>query len=901
MTLRELWFRLVYPLRQRRFARELREEMDLHVALRAKELLDHGAAPNADAATLAARKRFGNATRIESASRDAWGWHWLDGFGQDLRYIARQLAHSPVFAIVAMVTIGVGIAVNAAAFTFYDAIVLKPLAVRDAGSVVRIVQDLRIPVPQELPFKGYEVLRGAHTLQSIVAVTGPQSLPVVLPGRAPDEATLASTRFVSGDFASSLGVGISAGRWFGASDDAVVVLDHRFWTRTLNADASVVGRRIRIAGRDLMIVGIAEERFAGTGLLATAPDLWIPMSALPSILGHDWRFDGRAHWQLLGRLAPDASLSKFTSELATLRAGIPDTAGKPLPIIAKHATFFQADAGEFEVFQQASAAFMVALALILGIGAVNLINLFAARNAAREREIAVRLALGASRARIARHLASESLLVAAFGGVLGLLASRYLAAWLRDWLIATMSSITGGLVNVFLDLGVDWRVTTYTALISLAIGLGVGLWPALRSARADANGVLREGGTSTATAAVWGKRNVLLGVQVAACAVLLAAAGFLLGGMRLAPRVDPRFDASHMLAVFVNDLAVAPDQRAATRAEVQRRIAALPMVRAVAWSKRIPLDGSETRTTTTQSPSGRTTVSISVNHVGESYLDAMGVPLSRGRMFTAAEVQTDAPAMLVSEAFVRAKWPGQDPIGKTIPPKNIASGPDTNAVYTVIGVVPDIRSDYLSRENGPTTYYPYNFAGDYGAFLVRTRGTPSSAINAIRLAINGVSPTTSAETHVMTMVGGPMALQRLMASAPATAALAIALAGLALASIGIYGVIANIVTRRTREIGLRVALGARPTQVIALVMRKTLRPVAVGAIFGGLGAVAVSLLLRSMIAMPDAPDLTFGAGAFSPLVFGGVLATLALVVASACYLPARRAVKVDPTVALKAE
>ena len=215
MTLREVWLRLTFPLRQRRLSRELREEMELHVALRADELLAQEQSADRAGATLAARKQFGNASRIENAARDAWGWQWLDGFGQDLRYVARQLARSPVFVFVAVATIAIGIAVNAAAFTFYDSIVLKPLPVRDPASVVRIVQDRRIAAPEELPFSAYDVLRRD--------------------------------------------------------------------SRTM--------------------------RFVGTGLPAVPPDCWLPMSSLPSLVGRDWRYDGLAHWQVLGRLAPGASLA----------------------------------------------------------------------------------------------------------------------------------------------------------------------------------------------------------------------------------------------------------------------------------------------------------------------------------------------------------------------------------------------------------------------------------------------------------------------------------------------------------------------------------------------------------------------------------------------------------------
>jgi putative ABC transport system permease protein len=898
VTLRELWFRLIYPLRQRRIARELREEMDLHVALRARRLLERGDLDDARAAARAASKQFGNATRIEDAARDAWGWRWLDGLSQDLRYVARQLVHSPVFALVTMTTIAIGIALNATAFTFYDAIVLKPLPVRDPHGVVRIVQDARIVAADELPYTAYDVLRReSRTITSVVVTTSPQTFAATMPGRSREESTIINARFVSPDFATALGVGPFVGRWFGAGEDAVAVLDYRFWSRALNADPSVIGRRLTVHDRTFTIVGIGDQRFVGTGLPAAAPDIWLPIAALASVTGSDWRFDGRAHWQLLGRLAPGASLSQLRAELETLRAGIPDSVGRPMPLLAKRATFFQADGGEFEVFQQVSAAFMVALALILSIAVVNLINLFAARNAGREREIAVRLALGASRGRIARQLASESLLLAGCGGALGLLASRDLSAWLRNWSLATMSSISGGLVNVFLDLTIDWRVAAYTAVLSIVIGLAVGVWPALRSARGDANTVLRAGGTSTATAAAWGGRNVLLGVQIAACTILLAASGLLLAGMRRAPLIDPRFDAEHQLVVFMNDGSQPAERRASIRAELQRRLAALPMVRVVAWTKRVPLDGSETRTFT--SSSGR--INVSVNHIGTSYFDAMGVRLARGRMFTADEVRSNAAVMLVSQALVRVRWPGQDPIGKTVLPKGVASGPDSTATYTVIGVVPDVRSDYLSRENGPTVYFPYAFDGDYGAFVLRTRGAPASAINAVRLAINGISPTASADTHVMTMVGGPMALQRLMAQAPATVALVLAVAGLALAAIGIYGVISSIITRRTREIGVRIALGARPSQVALYVVQRTLRPVAIGATFGMAGAIGVSVLLRSMIAMPDAPDLTFGAGAFSPLVLFGVIGALAVVVLLACVMPARRASMVEPVVSLRSE
>jgi len=237
----------------------------------------------------------------------------------------------------------------------------------------------------------------------------------------------------------------------------------------------------------------------------------------------------------------------------------------------------------------------------------------------------------------------------------------------------------------------------------------------------------------------------------------------------------------------------------------------------------------------------------------------------------------------------------------THPPNDALTGPDTTVAYTVIGVVPDVRSQFLSRMNGPSVYYPYGFHKSRGTFLVRTRGAPAAAINDVRAALASMSPALASRTHIITMQDGPMALQRLMATFPATIALVLAVAGLALASVGVYGVVSQIVTRRTREIGIHIALGAARRSVVWLVATKTLRPVAWGAAIGGISAFALSLVLRAFISAPDVPDLTFGAGTFNPAVFAGVLAVLLIVVIAALIVPARRAIMVDPVRTLRSD
>lgn len=475
--------------------------------------------------------------------------------------------------------------------------------------------------------------------------------------------------------------------------------------------------------------------------------------------------------------------------------------------------------------------------------------------------------------------------------------SGWLAASLRTWIVGTMSSVTDGLAGMFLDIGLDWRVIAYTAILSLAIGLVIGIWPAFRAAQGDASSVLRQGTTSTAGRAAWSKRNILLAIQVAGSLILLTAAGMLVGGLRFADHIDPGFDAQHMIVVNLPDGTHPDAARVATRAEISRRLVALPEVRSVAWSQRVPFAG--TRIDRIDTPTLH--ITISIGDVSENYFAVMGMAILRGRSFTRSEVETNAPVMIVSAAAARAHWAGQDPIGRSLPVNDPLGGPDTTRSYTVIGIVPDVRSNFLSRVDAPAVYFPQGFGDGYGSFLVRTRGNPRAAINGIRVAAASVSPAAALHVHIVTMEDGPMAVQRLFAEAPAIVALAVALAGLVLASVGIYGLISHIVTRRTREIGVHVALGAQPMEVIGLVVRKTIRPVAWGALLGEVGAVGLSMFLRSVIATPDLPDLTFGAGACNPFVFLGVLAAIGAVVLVACYAPARRAANVDPVVALRVD
>jgi ABC-type antimicrobial peptide transport system permease subunit len=350
--------------------------------------------------------------------------------------------------------------------------------------------------------------------------------------------------------------------------------------------------------------------------------------------------------------------------------------------------------------------------------------------------------------------------------------------------------------------------------------------------------------------------------------------------------------------MFVDVGGMTVSERTALQRDIVRRIGDLPAVEAVTWSRRVPFLGTHLRTGRT--PTGEREV-MSINDGSASYFTATGLPILSGRGFTDAEVEQDAPVVVVSRSLAARMWRGGDPVGRAVDPTSLLGSIDTARVYTVIGVTKDVRSYFLSRLDAPTAYFPTPIATNQGLFLIRTRGNPAAAIRPIRIALGAVSASLPSQSRLVTMTGGPMAVQRLMAQAPATASMALALFGLALASVGVYGLISQIVTRRTREIGVHVALGGRPVQVAAMVVRKTLRPIMWGAGVGLLGAVGVSMLLRSIIATADMPDFTYGGGAFNPMVFGGVLAAVGVVVVAACVIPARRAATVDPMVALRSE
>jgi predicted permease len=814
----------------------------------------------------------------------------------DLRYGLRVLAKAPGFAAIAILTLALGIGINTVVFTLYSAVAMKPIAARDPGELVRVggTQNGRDLDPFTWP-QYQEIQNGTRSFAGVIATSQPQ--PIAVRSAAGDEVLRA--RFVSDNYFDVLGVQAALGRTLSAGDRTAAVVSYKAWQR-MGGDRAVLTRTIRTPAAALAIVGVAPERFAGTGMPAEMPDLWIPASAQTLVLsGVDWLRDDRAHeFQLLARRNPRTSLTQATAELDVMGRGWPLVDGKAAHLTVRRATFFQTDSGEFSSFSAVVGVLMVAVGMVLLIGSINLVNLFFARHAAREREFAVRRALGAGRLRLMRQLCTESLLVGVCGGVLGLLFSVWTCSWIGSAITELLARISGGAIGVHLDVTPDWRVFVYTVAVSLITGIAVGLWPALRASSRDVHSGLKQ--TAGGSTGERRKRNLLMGAQVAACLMLLTAAGLLFRGVWRSGAIDPGFDMAHVagLALNTNAIAASAPARTALLRESAERVAALPDTAAVAWSQQLPFMGHMFAGFQTEQGAS---VRCAGNLVSDRFFETMGIPIRAGRNFRQEEVEKPSPVVIVSDLAAARAWPGQDPIGMRIKGVTWLRGALPFDTYTVVGVVKSVRSVYLSKPDEPFLYFPKQPDKGSALLLVRTHGAPEAALHSIIATLGTVNPTLPSQSILFTLTQGPGEIQRMMAETPALVSAGLGALALLLGAVGMFGLASQLVAQRTREIAIRMAIGAERGDVVRLVLAQSMRPVLAGAAVGTAGAMGISALLRSMVAGVEMPDLTFGAGAFDPITYAGALLTLAAAVVLATALPLRRATGIAPAEALRNE
>jgi putative ABC transport system permease protein len=799
----------------------------------------------------------------------------MDTLLQDIRYGMRLLLKHRGFAAAAIVTLGLGIGANTAVFSVASGVLLRPLPYPEAERLVwgwgRAGENPRAAVspPDFLDFRSTS--RSFETLAAMSAYTIHPAL------TGPERPQQLSGVLVSAGFFEALGVAPVIGRTFLPADEAVslpeaVMLSHRLWRERFSGDPSLPGRAVTIDGRAMTVIGVMPASFR----MPADAEAWLPLP-----LGDETMQVRRFHQlRLIGRLRPGVSLAGAQAEMNALAAGLveryPDSNTDFGVVLASLSDAIVGDT------RPALFTLLAAVAAVLLIAGVNVANLLLARAAARRREGAIRAALGASRGRLARQWLVESLLLSLAGGALGLL----LGYWGQDVLRAMGPADFPRLDEV----SIDGRVLLFTLAVSIATGIAFGLVPARQAARVDAQSALREGG-ARAAGGRGRMRALLAAVEVMASVVLLAGAGLLARSLVRLLDVDPGFRPAEVATTTLRlPVTKEEDEQRRFFTALVERVEALPGVESAGLVSQLPLSGQLNDTYFTiegrpPSPSGQPN-HANFRGVSDHYFRAMGIPLIRGRSFARSDGPSAPGVVVVNEPFVRAFFPGEEPLGR-----RIAVDLGSPFAVEIVGVVGGVRHTSLATEPEPEMYLsatqqPTGFMN----LVVRARGNAAALAGGLRAAVAAIDPDqplgpVRTMTSVVSASAGDRRFPTLLLGGFAGLALV-------LAAIGLYGVMAESVAQRTAELGIRMALGASARDVVRLVVREGLRVTLVGLGAGIGGALALSRLLASLLYAVPAHD---------PATFAGVAAIVAAVALAACALPARRAARTSPQIALRHE
>ena len=873
---------------KRGIAEEVDNELDFHVEMRTRELVQRGMDP--EAARAAALARFGDLRSVNRRCRHiAKGrdrkmrWRdWLEEMGQDFVFALRLIRHSPTWALLVVLTLAIGIAANSVVFSVVDAVVLEPLPFPEPDRLVRIWETtpegerFSTSDPNYLDFREHN---SSFTDLAAVSFPFPE---LTLTGEGEPE------RFngmaCTGSLFTVIGTPPLLGRTFSPDEDApgsearVFVMSHGLWERRFGSDPEIVGQSFNLNGESWTAIGVMPPDFQ----FMLERDVWVPFAADPNYSRGDHRRE------VFGRLAPGISLDQAQADLSTIAKRL----GQEYPDSNEGWGVVLVSFPEWIIgpqVRQAALVLQIAVGLMLLLACANVSNLLIAQATTRHREMGLRAALGAGRFRILRQLLAESILFAVLGAIAGLLLAYWAIPLVRTWNPDALPRLD--------EVSLNTSVLVFTMLASLAAGVLSGLAPALQVARGNLFDALREG-HQDASGGARRLRDILVMAEVAVAVMLLIGAGLLINSFRQLTHVDIGFDPKNVLAASFSLPAnrypeMSPEASAFYR-NVRENIAAIPGVRSAGATMIDPFRGPNPSNEV--APEGvqdlADFVPVKWRSVTLGYFETLGIPLIRGRVFEARDrldnVSTDEREFVavISASLARKLWPGRNPIGERLQ----WSRPGA-LVVEVIGVVGDVKDLNIESEPPPMYYF---FHGQVPwpqmTFVIKTEIAPEMMTAAVRQAIWEVDktlpvPTTAPlEQNVAEAIAGSRFNTQLLSLFAAIALL--------VAAMGIYGIISYSVTRRRREIGVRMAMGARPSNMVQLVLRHALVLIAVGTGLGALGAFGLTRFLRSLLYETSPTHIT---------TFVGVALLLAMVGVVASFIPAARAAKVDPVTALRME
>jgi putative ABC transport system permease protein len=818
---------------------------------------------------------------------------------QDLRYGARTLWKNPGTTFVIVMALALGVGANTAIFSVVNAVLLRPLPFESPEQLMVIWETNPARVLQQGTPSPPDFREWRSRTQTFEQMAAFYQEDYNLSGTGEPERLTGAV--VSANFFSTLKLNMNAGRAFLPTEEQfgahrVAVLSHGLWQRRFGANPQLVGQTINLNNQPHTVVGIAPPDFQLAGVRA---ELWTPMAFAP---GDRYNTRGNHFLNVIARLKPDVTITQAQADMDVITRQLAEEHEMNVGLGAKVVAMHEETVGSY---RPALLVLLGAVGFVLLIACANVANLLLARAAVRQKEFALRATLGASRLRTIRQLLTESLLLSVLGGSLGLL----LAMWGVDLLVALSPAELPRLAEI----GVDARVLAFTLSLSVLTGLVFGLAPALQASHLDLNEALKEGGRSvTGSRRTRRLRGALVVTEIALSLVLLIGAGLLINSFRNLTQVNPGFKPDHLLTMQIalpetKYPLTEPHRAQAFYRQLLERMATLPGVQSVGatsslplaaggWGKLLSVEGRPAP------PSLETIPLVQYRQVTASYFDTLGVSSVKGRLFTEQDDRNSPPVALINEEMARRFFPDEDPVGKRLwmgPPESLLPAgvlPDGYSFprLTIAGVVNDVRSQGLNQQAGPEVYIPYSQGAEEtqrSMFLaVRTTLEPLSLVAAVRnevMAIDKDQPIADIQTmeqRLAASLAGPRFNMLLLGIFAAVA--------LALAAVGLYGVMAYGVTQRTHEFGIRMALGARRADVLKLVVRQGMGMALIGVVLGLAASFALTRVMTSLL---------FGVSATDPLVFTAIALLLAAVAFIASYIPARRALKVDPMVALRYE